>query len=273
MTPCFAEIFVEGTDARSFLQSQLASDVAALASGSWQYSSYCGADGRVQALLLLACVDTEHYALLLPGELAKAVLARLQRYRLRARCTLALRAVAIAAGAHPQARRLRGSGIEWEVRTSETPVPLPQPLWDQQLAFGVPWLEARTSERWLPQMLALERLGAFSLRKGCYPGQEIIARTHYLGRSKRRLARVRVLAGAPAAGDALLDAAGAECGALVALDGHGNGLAVLAEAVSEGARARVGDAHAISTLVIESDVLGTIGDMALNRCFDPPSSA
>lgn len=59
------------------------------------------------------------------------------------------------------------------------------------LAHGLPRLPADQVEAWTPQMLSLERLHAFSLKKGCYPGQEIVARTHFLGQAKRALARIQ----------------------------------------------------------------------------------
>jgi len=58
------------------------------------------------------------------------------------------------------------------------------------LAHGLSRLAMEQSEQWTPQMLALDRLNAYSLKKGCYPGQEIVARTHYLGQAKRGLVRI-----------------------------------------------------------------------------------
>ena len=62
---------------------------------------------------------------------------------------------------------------------------------DADIEHGLPRLSETQSELWTPQMLSLERLGAFSLKKGCYPGQEIVARTHYLGQAKRHIRLVR----------------------------------------------------------------------------------
>ncbi|HUH90040.1 MAG TPA: folate-binding protein, partial [Lysobacter sp.] len=56
------------------------------------------------------------------------------------------------------------------------------------LEHGLPRLDASQVEQWTPQQLSLERLKAFSVKKGCYPGQEIVARTHFLGKAKRGLA-------------------------------------------------------------------------------------
>ena len=68
------------------------------------------------------------------------------------------------------------------------------------LAHGLPRLDESQREAWTPQMLSLERLHAFSLKKGCYPGQEIVARTHYLGQAKRALAQNRRHRACPRAG-------------------------------------------------------------------------
>ena len=57
---------------------------------------------------------------------------------------------------------------------------------DADIQHGLPRLSETQIELWTPQMLSLEQLNAFSLKKGCYPGQEIVARTHYLGQAKRQ---------------------------------------------------------------------------------------
>ncbi len=282
-TPRFAEILVHGSDAAAFLHSQLTSDVKTLAVDECQFSGYCGADGRVQALLLLARTGPDEFRLLLPEPLAQPVLQRLQRYRLRARCTLAAAVVEIAADRADSApstgtRLWQHAGFCWrvQVRPAEPGLsPLPAALWDQQVALGIPWLLPATSEHFLPQMLGFDRLQAFSLRKGCYPGQEVIARTHYLGRSKRRLARVQAAGSfrAPAGSELLAGDSQVPAGTLIALDSLGGGLAVLLEAATAGVTLRTSGHANIATFVIESDVSETIGDTSLNGRCDPPSSA
>lgn len=274
-TPGFCEILIEGADARNFLHSQLASDVRGLAAGRWQHSCYCGADGRVQALAMLGCEHESRFVLLLPAELGEPVLARLQRFRLRARCVLDARPVAICAGRDdPLATRWRSPSMDWSVRASAVPAPLAAELWRGQVELGIPWLLVASSERWLPQMLALDRIGACSLRKGCYPGQEIIARTHYLGRAKRRLVRLRSEAAqALPAGTELLTEAGVMVAALLSCDDAGNALGVASEAAVAGLRVCGSAAHGMSTLLIESDVAGAFGDAALNEYLAPAGGA
>ena len=200
-TPSFAEIEIRGRDAGSFLHSQLASEVAGLAPGQWRFGSYCQVDGRVQSLLMCARLEAECFRLLLPEDNCAEVVQRLLRFRIRAKCEISSEPVSIAAGMNG-ARSYACADFNWEIRTRESDRPaLPQSLWSAQITLGVPWLTAPVAGKFMPVMLALERLQAFSLRKGCYPGQEILARTHYLGRSKRRLVMLRVLDdGQPAAG-------------------------------------------------------------------------
>jgi folate-binding protein YgfZ len=277
-TPRFAEIEVVGPDARSFLHSQLANDIRSIEPGQWRFGSYCAADGRVQALLMVACETAEHWRLLLPADLTQAVSGRLQRYRLRARCTIASTDVAIDASggvASGAIGRYESDFYTWRC-ASGLSEPLPLPLWTQQLQLGIPWIVTATSERFLPQMLALERLHAYSLRKGCFPGQEIVARTHYLGRSKRRLVRLTLVEGGAEPGAELCPMdSNAGVGVLIAAGATNDdgGLAVVAESAVAGSAVRVAGTTRNATFVIESDVIETIGDARLNGRYHPPFSA
>jgi len=78
----------------------------------------------------------------------------------------------------------------WQMLEKSLPVATPE-LWQWlDIQHGLPWVSAATSEAFVPQMMNLEQLGGISFKKGCYPGQEVVARTHYLGQVKRRLYRV-----------------------------------------------------------------------------------
>ena len=85
------------------------------------------------------------------------------------------------------------------------------------LAHGLPRLPAAQAEQWTPQQLSLERLRAFSVKKGCYPGQEIVARTHFLGQAKRGL--VLFETDAPLAASDEVTAGGRAIGSVVAATG------------------------------------------------------
>jgi folate-binding protein YgfZ len=102
--------------------------------------------------------------------------------------------------------------------------------WTEVLA-GVPRIVTATSEHFVPQMLNLDLSGGVSFTKGCYPGQEIVARTHYLGKQRRRMQLGRVRGAAPAPGSDVADAAGQPVGrvALAAAAPDG-GAALLYEA-------------------------------------------
>ena len=92
-----------------------------------------------------------------------------------------------------------------------------KPHWDWlEIQAGIPDIELKTQEQFVPQMLNLDILGAINFKKGCYTGQEIVARTHYLGTVKRRTYLTEINAEAsPTAGDKVLDAAKNEVGQIV----------------------------------------------------------
>jgi len=277
--PRFAEIEVEGADAGSFLHAQLANDVRSIDVGQWRYGSYCVPDGRVQAVFMIARRSAEQWRLLLPADMAEVVVTRLQRFRLRSRCVITSGSVGIgpAGMAASALARYECSAFALAVAAGDAE-PMAPSLWAQQVELGIPWIVAASSERFLPQMLGLERLRAFSLRKGCFPGQEVVARTHFLGRVKRRLVRLSTdSAGAPAqVGDELrLHPEGAVC-ATVLLSAAGNGghiLAVASENAVAGALLSTTNPDETATYVIERDVIETISDEGLNGRYHPPFSA
>ena len=89
---------------------------------------------------------------------------------------------------------------------------------------GVPQVTARTQEQFVPQMINFELLGGVNFKKGCYPGQEIVARSQYLGKLKRRTALASI-EGQAAAGDEIFSLAdpGQPCGMVVNAASNGNG--------------------------------------------------
>jgi hypothetical protein len=203
-------IALDGRDAAGFAQAQFMNDVAALEPGHWQWSGWLTPKGRVVALFALLKLDAETIRLLVPDADADALAAALRRFVFRAKVVIAVRDESHVAAAfrapreaHGNAFAQDGSGaIELDLGTAGVSRTLvistdggiaPDAMLDAHwtlcdLAHGLPRLPLSQAEQWTPQQLSLERLAAFSVRKGCYPGQEIVARTHFLGKVKRGLA-------------------------------------------------------------------------------------
>lgn len=213
-----------GEDAQSFLQGQLTNDVKRVSGSVGQYTAYCTPKGRMLASMLLF-MDHDGYKLQLPQALLPGVLKRLSMYILRAKVKAAdasedsvrlglagsRAAEALAElGEIPSATldAVHADGIDiirlgeqrfelfaapdravriWEaLRRTATPVGAACWQW-LEIRAGVPIVLPETQEAFVPQMVNLERIGGVSFKKGCYPGQEIVARTHYLGKLKRRM--------------------------------------------------------------------------------------
>ncbi len=243
--PKFAEIDVDGPDARSFLHSQLSSDVQALDVGAGQFACYLNVDGRVQSLGFLRRTAEASFRWLMPADNAEAVAKRLTMYKLRAKCSVTYASADVArVGADSDSHGANvvavedgpgaayASGQVGTVSIAGIPTHIAagsgmtgSHWWNACIEAGIPWLTGAAQNEHLPQALGLQRLSAFSLKKGCYPGQEIVARTHYLGRVKRRLAWID--AGALPAGTALSHA-DTDIGTIVA-SGDARSLAVLRE--------------------------------------------
>ena len=232
LDPAMEVVRVRGPDAARFLHAQFTNDVAAMPPGGAELGAWCSPRGRVRHLFwIVRRAGEAWFDLATPlGEAAELAL-RLRTFILRAKVTAeraADRVVGAAgreaaalidgwAGGVPAAGRAVESGERVAFRPPGGPVRFlafgPDPpggapkgsdaKWRRlEIASGIAWIDDATRETFLPQMLDLDRLGAVSFDKGCYPGQEVVARAHYLGRVKRRLYRGRVGTGTrPAPGD------------------------------------------------------------------------
>jgi folate-binding protein YgfZ len=192
-------ILFTGADAGSFLHSQLSADVLGLADGDSTFACYCEPKGRVLALLLVQKINEDYYVIM-SSALATAVTQRLAIYRMRSKVVIEVLDGYTISGmrddeatdpvlSKTQAIKIPGSA-QWlvvatlDISADET-VALQEEWRVSELSQGITWLNPDTSGEFLPQMLGFEALGAVNYRKGCYPGQEIVARTHYLGKVKR----------------------------------------------------------------------------------------
>lgn len=216
-------VSLQGRDALAFAQAQTMNDVAALADGHWHWNGWLTPKGRVIALFALLRLDAETAWLLLPDGDPAELATALRRFVFRSKVAIAVREDLQVSGAFRAPGAASGASIEDTGDAVELDVggdggarvlriaPMGDATPDADalarwrafdLRHGLPRLSAQQSGQWTPQQLSLQRLRAFSVKKGCYPGQEIVARTHFLGQAKRGLALFETAAPA-AEGDAV----------------------------------------------------------------------
>lgn len=225
----FTELVVHGDDAGPFLQSQLTQDMDRVTHGASPLAAWCNPRGRVIAVMRVRVIDAGFGLILLP-EIADEAMRQLLLYRLRSRVQIDVTGDSFTAMAVRDDRALAkltdaklmptGTRDSSCSRNDVTAVRLDndQPLvevygapdaiaaltgltaadalaansWrSARLAAGIADTGTATSGRYTPHMLNLDRLGVVSFTKGCYPGQEIVARTQHRGASKRRLMHYR----------------------------------------------------------------------------------
>jgi folate-binding protein YgfZ len=165
-----------GEDAGIFLQSQLSADIEALKPGSATFACYCTPKGKVLGLMNVLRAGDD-FQVIANAELLPAMIKRLQMYVFRSRVKFAME----------NELQVCGDGDAYHVEKPATGQKGDIQGWKAaELRRGVCWLAAETSEKFIPQMLGFDQIGAVSFSKGCYPGQEIVARAKYLGKVKRK---------------------------------------------------------------------------------------
>ena len=270
-----ALLAVSGDDAAAFLHGQLTNDVQALAPGRAQWNGWCSAKGRLLATFLLLR-RADDFLLLLPAEIAPGIAQRLKMYVLRSkvkideapleRIGLAGHAAAELVERHFGAAPPPMGSVEKDGATCIAldaarfvifaPAPaaatMRQALANETLTAGkdawewtsiragIPTVVAKTQEEFVPQMANFELVGGVSFKKGCYPGQEIVARTQYRGILKKRMAMAHVDGARPAPGDTVHTPAFGEQAAGIVVDaapapGGGYDLLVVAQVDGIGA--------------------------------------
>ena len=217
-------IRAEGADAASFLQGQLSHDVQLLPVGQARLAAFLSAKGRMQASFIVIKRSAEEFWLITSGDVLPATLKRLSMFVLRAKCKLsdateAVQLLGLAGDAVPaEARELapwqvlaledasivRLYAAEGESRAllaAPAASALPAQItgsptitaaaWQLSIVqAGVPLITAPVVDAFVPQMLNFESVDGVSFKKGCYPGQEVVARSQFRGTLKRRMYRL-----------------------------------------------------------------------------------
>jgi len=201
-----ALVVLEGPDALAFAQAQFANDVVSLAPGHWHWNAWLTPKGRVIAVFALARRTDDSLWLVLPDHPAGDFAEALRRFVFRRKLKIAIPDGIAVNGTFAAPTLARGSALgdadgvlefdaggdggarAWRIGPAAAEDAASQAAWQvADLRHGLPRLPASQREQWTPQQLALDRLSAYSVKKGCYPGQEIVARTHFLGKAKRSL--------------------------------------------------------------------------------------
>ncbi|HEX3140028.1 MAG TPA: folate-binding protein [Rhizobacter sp.] len=214
--PHWGVIRAQGADAASFLHGQLTNDFALLDNAHARLAGYCSAKGRLLASFIGWKHGDDEVLLACSADLLAPTLKRLSMFVLRAKCKLSdasaqWRLLGLAGAA---AAAYAGEAAVWSKSSRdgadiirlpdatgsarylwaapvETPTPalpaLDTAAWRwSEVASGVATIEAATVDQFVPQMLNYELIGGVDFKKGCYPGQEIVARSQYRGTIKRR---------------------------------------------------------------------------------------
>lgn len=233
--PDWGVIRAQGADAAAFLHSQLSNDIHGLDAASSRLAAYCNAKGRALALLRILRTDDglllfTHKALIdslirrlrmfvlrskvtlddvseaigvigLAGAQAipplRQIMGTIPEHAGDVHCAGGIRLIRLDCAPDRFALAIPGGELPeiWASLAGALPVVTGE-VWQLfEIRAGIPTITPATQEAFVPQMLNLEPLQGISYSKGCYPGQEVIARMHYLGKLKRRMYRLHTQAG------------------------------------------------------------------------------
>lgn len=208
--PHLGILHIVGDEAEHFLQNLLTNDVAALKPDQSQLSGFCNAKGRLFASFIIIR-RADGYQLILPKNMCHLLQQRLAMYVLRAKVTISdennrLFCIGLITANHSQINTAQGfkhpidnqrflficrqNTVEDLVaKFKKQGVQLaPQNSWQRlDIEDGLATILPESKEKFTPQQVNFDLIGGVSFSKGCYPGQEVVARLHYLGKPSRRL--------------------------------------------------------------------------------------
>ena len=262
-----AVLTVSGNDAAKFLQGQITCNVHDITATQSYLGAMCNPKGRTISTFLLV-KSADDLLLILPNELLTTVKERLQKYIMRSDVTLidssdnlCLLGLDFIDTSHRfLATDVQDSAVWidfgnrylliadvnnainlWQKYSAQGFQASNSAQWRYlDIVSGIPWLNLETSEQFIPQMLNIDKLGGISLTKGCYTGQEIVARTHYLGKAKRAIFVAECVT-TPEANASIIDADGQVVGTVLQAE-LGKMLIVL-QLDSDTAQLRLQDYH------------------------------
>ena len=216
---------VSGEDARDFLHAQLTNDIQGLAPDRTALAGWCSAQGRLLATFLVIPAP-QGFLLQVARDLAPAVAKRLGMFVLRSKVKVADESDAWTQDGIWEAD-FQQPDVAWkdgivtvrvgerrylQLGSKEQPNATEEDWILHEIRAGRPFISSATQDKFVPQMVNLEKLGGVDFQKGCYPGQEIVARAQYRGQVKRRMVQMQGAArpGEEFGGGTVVDAARGE---------------------------------------------------------------
>ncbi|QMU60986.1 MAG: folate-binding protein [Gammaproteobacteria bacterium] len=224
-------IRASGEETQTFLHGQFTNDLNLVTENISQLSSYCNPKGRMLSIFRVFMRGNDYF-LLMPRDVIEATLKKLTMFKLMAKVDLTdvsdeFSLFGLAGPDTDSFLKENNLSIPGKVDQSEqtnetTIIRIPSDnsrviiiskpenataiqeslsanletssiVWElEDIQNGIPQITAETSEAFIPQMVNLELIGGVNFQKGCYPGQEIVARTHYLGKPNRRMYRISI---------------------------------------------------------------------------------
>ena len=209
-------IRAQGEDAAKFLHGQLTQDMVLLPAGQARLAAYCSPKGRVLASFVVVKRSADDIVLVCPLDLLAATLKRLAMFVMRAKVRLSDATADFDIFGLMGSALLQPTGVPWSATSPASGVSVVQlypsgttarqlcvslqgaflppsgtnldaGLWAwSEIMSGVATVEAATSGLFVPQMINFESVGGVNFKKGCYPGQEVVARSQFRGTLKRR---------------------------------------------------------------------------------------
>lgn len=204
-------ISVSGSDAEKFMQNQFSNDISGISDDQVQLNAYCNPKGRVLAMLYLMKRSGGGYWMIVPNDLTDELIKRLRIYVMRAKVAISIEEEHAMLGLLGEREELTGlHTYQFTGHVSRSiAIGKPEPLYDEMnildnilnpdywrlcdILSGLPQVYSPTVEQCIPQHINMDLVSGINFSKGCYPGQEIIARLRYLGKAKYRLCTASVV--------------------------------------------------------------------------------
>ena len=199
-------IHVNGPDSKQFLQNLLTNNILNLPIGSEHLSGFCTPKGRLLASFWVSHSNNENYDLWISKDISLALVKKLMMYKLRSKVDITLldcskgifgelsnspfpstedKVCNLPNVQYEGTNYFRRLMLQENIETVESEE---SDIWSiLEVRSGIPRISAYTQDLFVPQMINFESIGGIDFKKGCYPGQEIVARSQYLGNIKRRL--------------------------------------------------------------------------------------